>query len=212
MLGWTTKSYNRIFLNLARVLRTAGTSSEILRVTLSGLSGESSAWPTDAQFSEAWLSGNAYELTSPKVVHILRRVGEEHLTNLSERITIDSPLTVEHIMPQNWLEKWTLPSGEKGLSGTELWEAKPDDSKAVATKRRNDLVQTFGNLTLVTQALNSTVSNSAWITKRPALMSASLLPINQQLHEHVTWDEEAIQKRGKDLLNKALKLWLGPSL
>ncbi|WP_437531132.1 GmrSD restriction endonuclease domain-containing protein [Sorangium sp. So ce726] len=56
------------------------------------------------------------------------------------------------------------------------------------------------------------MSNSAWVTKRPALMSASLLPINQQLHDHDTWDEEAIQKRGKDLLNKALKLWFGRSL
>ncbi|WP_437327077.1 GmrSD restriction endonuclease domain-containing protein [Sorangium sp. So ce381] len=56
------------------------------------------------------------------------------------------------------------------------------------------------------------VSNSAWTTKKPALMSASWLLINQQLHEHDTWDGEAIQKRGKDLLDKALKLWFGPSL
>lgn len=211
VLGWTTKAYNRVFLSLAKALRATEPTAENLRTTLSGLTGESAGWPTDAEFSEAWLKGNAYDLKNPKVVHILRRVGEEHLTKLSEQITIESPLTVEHILPQSWLENWPLPSGERGLSGPEIWESKPDDPKVVASTRRNDLLQTFGNLTVLTQALNSSVSNSAWATKKPELMKASLLPINQQLHEYAAWDEETIQRRGKDLLEKALRLWSRPS-
>ncbi|HZF50612.1 MAG TPA: DUF262 domain-containing HNH endonuclease family protein [Polyangiaceae bacterium] len=211
VLGWTTKSYNRIFLNLIKGLRGSGPTAENLRSLLSGLSGESSAWPTDDEFSEAWMTGNAYELKNPRIVHILRRVGEEHLTKLSEQITIDGALTVEHILPQSWVENWPLPSGEKGIAGQDLWEEKPDDPRVVASRARNALLHTFGNLTIVTQALNSTVSNSAWATKKPALLEASLLPINQQLHAHPVWDEEAIKSRGKALLEKALKIWPGPS-
>lgn len=211
VLGLTTKAYNRIFLNLTKALRTAGPTTDNLRATLSALSGETAEWPTDAKFSEAWLNSNAYELNNPKIVHILRRIGEEHLMKHAEHITIDSPLTVEHILPQSWLEHWLLPGGEKGMTAAEIWDAKPDDPRATSSRRRNELLQTFGNLTLVTQALNSAVSNSAWTTKKPAIMQASLLPINQQLHEHSVWDEEAIQKRGKDLLEKAMKLWPGPA-
>lgn len=210
VLGWTTKAYNRIFLNLARSLRSVAPTPENIRAALSELSGESSGWPTDAEFSRAWLEGNAYELNNPKVVHILRRVGEEHITDLTERITITTPLTVEHILPQSWLDHWPLPGGEDGLSDAELQVAPPESPRALATRRRHDVLQTFGNLTILTQALNSTVSNSAWPIKKPALMAASLLPINQQLHEYASWDEAAIRRRGASLLEKALRIWPGP--
>ena len=41
-------------------------------------------------------------------------------------------------------------------------------------------------------------------------LKASLLPINQELHEYETWEEAAIEKRGKALLAKALKIWPRP--
>jgi hypothetical protein len=70
----------------------------------------------------------------------------------------------------------------------------------------------MGNLTILTQELNSSVSNAAWLTKRPELLKFSLLPINQQLHGYDAWDEGAIQKRGEELLTRACKLWPGPAL
>ncbi|MBL0692144.1 DUF262 domain-containing protein [Comamonas sp. JC664] len=93
VLGWTTKAYNRVFLNLAKSLKEAGPSGKNLEAALLALSGESSGWPTDTEFSETWLTANAYErLNNAKLGHILRRISNAHLTNLSERITIDSPL------------------------------------------------------------------------------------------------------------------------
>jgi hypothetical protein len=41
-------------------------------------------------------------------------------------------------------------------------------------------------------------------------MNASLLPINQQLHQANTWDENAIGKRGDDLLKRAMTIWPRP--
>jgi hypothetical protein len=68
----------------------------------------------------------------------------------------------------------------------------------------------MGNLTLLTQSLNSAVSNSAWVSKKEAILDASLLPITQRLRRYDSWDEDAINQRGKELLSEALKIWPGP--
>jgi uncharacterized protein with ParB-like and HNH nuclease domain len=211
VVGWTTKAYNRVFLNLTKALRDTAPSPENLKIALSALSGESSAWPTDEQFWTAWRDGAAYHyLNNAKLVHILWRLSSEHLTKHNEQITIESPLTVEHILPQFWEEHWPLPSGEKGLSEEEREEAESDDPRLVATLRRDNLLQTLGNLTILTQELNSSVSNAPWNEKQPELLQYSLLPINQELHKFKTWDEDAISQRGKQLFEKARKIWPGP--
>jgi uncharacterized protein with ParB-like and HNH nuclease domain len=209
--GLTTKNYNRIFLVLTRLLRQDEPSPESIRNHLSGLVGESAVWPTDETFQKAWQSIHAYEiLQNPKIVHIFRRLNDTYLNPRVEEISIDSPLTVEHILPQSWIEYWPLPDGSKGLDFMELWDSLPDDPKGMATKRRNAMLQTFGNLTILTQALNSSVSNSSWKDKRPQLLAASLLPINLQLHTIDSWDEIAIEERTKALFARAIKIWPGP--
>lgn len=209
--GFPTKAYNHIFLNLTRFLRRESPMPENLYKHLSGLSGESSEWPTDEVFYSAWQSGHAYQtLNNPKIVHILRRLSESFLGSKTERISIDSPLTVEHILPQNWLENWPLLDGSRGLTPQELWNCEPGDTRAEATKRRNSLLQTFGNLTILTQPLNSAVSNADWKAKKPELLCSSLLPINQRLHAFEKWDEEAIERRGRELFERAMSIWPVP--
>lgn len=206
--GLTTKNYNRTFLTLTRSLHRDGDSAENIRTYLHGLKGDSTEWPSDEAFQKAWQSRHAYQtLQNPKIVHLLRRLNDTYVNAKSESITINSPLTVEHILPQNWIEHWPLPDGSKGLTWAERMKAKPDDPRLIATDRRNALLQTLGNLTILTQALNSSVSNSAWSVKKPALLSASLLPINQQLQAVDTWDEAAIEDRSKELFERAMKIW-----
>ncbi|MBI5192890.1 MAG: DUF262 domain-containing protein [Nitrospirae bacterium] len=207
----TTKSYNRIFLTLTRSLRRDGPSPEMVNKFFSTLKGESSEWPTDEAFGAAWQTERAYQtLNKAKNVYILRRLSDSYLSVKTEHISIDSPLSVEHILPQNWIDYWLLPDGSKGLPSQELWISEQGDSKADATRRRNSLIQTFGNLTILTQELNSAVSNSPWTKKKQALLSSSLLPINQQLHAVTTWDEEAIEQRSKDLFKRAVLIWPAP--
>lgn len=206
-----TKNYNRVFLTLTRTLRRDGTTQENLSQSLSGLTGESSEWPNDETFREAWKTQHAYRnLQQPKIVHILRRINDTYLDSKTEQISIDSPLTIEHLMPQNWIEHWPLSDGSKGLKPEELWTAQAEDPKVEATRKRNALLQTFGNLTILTQALNSSVSNSAWKDKKPALLQSSLLPINQQLHTAQTWDETSIEQRADELFTRAKRIWPRP--
>lgn len=209
--GLPTKNYNRVFLGLTRSLQGNVPTAVAVKEQLSKLTGDSAIWPTDEMFLAAWSEKYAYQtLNNPKIVHILRRLSDSYLGLKTERLTIEGQLTVEHILPQTWLENWPLEDGSRGLSTIELWEADPDDPRAIATHRRNALLQTFGNLTIITQPLNSSVSNSAWTIKKPELLKASLLPINQQLHAVEAWDEAAIENRGRELFSRACLIWSAP--
>lgn len=209
--GFTTKGYNRIFLTLTRFLHQEGFTSENIRKYLPGLKGESTEWPNNETFWSYWQSQHAYQtLNNAKIVHVLRRLNDSYFGSKTERINIDSPLTVEHILPQGWRENWFLPDGSKGLTFQEILESNPDDSRVEATRRRDSLLQTFGNLTILTQALNSSISNSTWEIKKPELLRSSLLSINQQLHALEVWNEETIERRSKELFERAISIWPGP--
>lgn len=206
--GLTTKNYNRVFLGLTRTLRRDGASPKRLAELLREQTGDSTEWPSDERFGEAWRTAHAYHvLNNPKIVHILKRLSATYLTGKMEGISFSGELTVEHILPQQWQAKWLMADGSQGLLGEALWAAPKDDPQAEATRRRNAALQTMGNLTILTQSLNSSASNSEWSVKKPALLQNSLLPINQQLHAADTWDEKAIDLRGEDLLGRALNLW-----
>jgi hypothetical protein len=69
------------------------------------------------------------------------------------------------------------------------------------------LLQTLGNLTLLTVELNAAQSNSAWPVKRQAMAIHSLLPLNQVIVTSAMWDEAAITARGEDLFKRAVVLW-----
>lgn len=206
--GLTTKNYNRVFLGLTRSMRKDGVAPETLFKQLAEQAGDSTEWPSDEQFSEAWKTQHAYRvLNNQKLVHILKRLNETYLTGKTEGLLFEGGLTVEHILPQQWQAKWPLPDGARGMMTDELWRATDDEVRVEATRNRNKLLQTIGNLTILTQALNSSVSNSEWGLKRPALLKHSLLPINQVLYDVAQWDEEAIARRSDDLLTRALKIW-----
>ncbi len=206
-----TNNYNRIFLALTRLLQREPPSSAVIRRYLSESSSESVVWPSNEAFLAAWLARPVYQVFSrQRIVHILGRLSDSYRTSKMERLTIDSELTIEHLMPQSWLEHWPLPDGSPGLDTAALAQADANDPRAVATARRDLTLQTFGNLTLITQPLNSSISNSAWKDKRPELMKSSLLPLNQPLQTIETWDEDAIDRRARELFERAVKLWPPP--
>lgn len=82
-----------------------------------------------------------------------------------EALTFSGLLTIEHVWPQNPKEG-TWP----------ILTRKPDgtfDFDAMA--KRDRLRHSVGNLTLVTPAFNSSLSNAAYIDKQPAITRESLL-------------------------------------
>src|SRR6185503_4673735 len=116
VVGWSTKAYNRVFLNLAGHLAKVGTNPAAVREFLSGLFGESSAWPDDGEFLAAWQTVPAYRLlNNARLVHLFTRLNQTFLGPKHERLQFSSPLTIEHLLPQSWLENWPLPDGSVGM-------------------------------------------------------------------------------------------------
>ncbi|MHA4867518.1 DUF262 domain-containing protein [Duganella sp. PWIR1] len=204
--GAETKAYNRVFMGLTKSIRREGASAKVVSDHLSSLRSLTDAWPSDESFSHAWMTGRAYSsLNNPRIVHILSRLSDTYGSSKTEKIKLSSPLTVEHIMPNNWTEHWPLPDGSTGAKSP--WELQENDPRLEATRNRNVAIQTFGNLTIITGSLNSSISNSGWAVKRPEVMRNSILPINLQLQGFENWDEATIERRARDLLNRALKIW-----
>jgi hypothetical protein len=208
--GLTAKNYNRLFLSVIRRMRTEGTSAHVLSVILSSLHGESQEWPSDERFAEAWRSRIYGLLGVNRIEYILRRINETFITSMHESIRVDGPLTVEHIMPQSWIAHWPLPDGRSGVPSWPEAE-EPDNGLYDASRNRDYALNTFGNLTILTRSLNSSVSNGAWSEKKHAILSTSLLPMNQSLFQFDDWNEAAIDLRNRDLLRRAIMLWPGPS-
>jgi len=70
--------------------------------------------------------------------------------------------TIEHVLPRAWQKHWPVESQDP-----------------VARDKRNHLLHTIGNLTLVTKRLNPRMSNGPWSEKRTALTAHSVLRLNQ---------------------------------
>lgn len=204
----TTKNYNRIFLTLTRNVRKDGISASSIKENLLEQKGESAVWPDDAMLREAWLTRPMYwVLSSAKLLHLFTRLNQKFMSSKTESIVFATPPTIEHIMPQAWIENWPLSDGSQGMDDAEVTEAPDSDSRVVLTRQRNAAIQTLGNLTILSQALNSAQSNLPWETKQPELLAHSLLPINQNLATTQVWNEAAIEARGKDLCDRAIQIW-----
>ena len=95
-------------------------------------------------------------------------------------------------------DRWRVPVPASGSAGLR------------ATIERGFAIHRIGNLALLTQQLNASVSNGPWIAKRDEISKNSLLPLNRMVIAMDVWDENAMARRAADLLKHALKVWNGP--
>lgn len=208
--GYTTKNYNRIALKLLEEISNSQEPAASLRAYLLKLGGHSQCWPTDQEFRDAWLSRPVYkDMRVGKVCALLRVIELGSHTSKQEAVSIPIALTVEHVLPQSWL-----------TSG--YWDIAAMTD--VQRMERDRLLHTFGNLTLLTQGLNSSVScgpfhsyqgkDGATIEgKRRKICANSLLKMNSyfQPFAQSTWDEKAILDRGAHLFEQlSVVIWKRP--
>ena len=204
--GLTTKNYNRFFASLIPRLRTCDDDKvDELSAYLSGRVSDTDRWPDDAEWERNWVMREQYRSArQPRLRYILETIERAKHTAKTEDIQIRSTLTIEHIMPQKWQANWTLPGTESVAEmdyGPELLER---------VRARNSIVNTIGNLTLITSALNSSVSNGNFSVKMPALQAFTALALNRELQEFELWDESTIRRRGAALFELARTIWSAP--
>lgn len=200
-----TKNYNRFFLSLLEYLRDAEkiTRSSVRKFLLEAKGGPSVEWPDDKKFSREWLEAPVYTtMKATKCSMVLSAIDRAMLGDKQEEVTIGGKLTIEHVLPQEWKSAdWLEPVG---------FETRPE-SEETAKERRNRLKHSFGNLTLLTQKLNSSVSNGPYDKKRLKIAKQSTLRLNTHFQDTMKWNEEEIEKRGRILLEEAKNIWPYPN-
>ena len=117
-------------------------------------------------------------------------------SGLTENVALQTDLTIEHVLPQEWSTNWPLPEGADPFQ---------------ARLGRDAAKHRLGNLTLVTGKLNPKMSNAAWLEKRAALREHSVMRISTDIRNADSWDEAAIAERGERLAGIAVGLWQRPN-
>ncbi len=215
--GLTTKNYNKFFLSVLRCLDTKGFSKENLASFLIAQTSDSARLPTDTEFESAWISAPMYatRLTPLRVKAILESIERAKRQKFHETDQLSSHLSVEHILPSQWQNHWPLSDGEISTN-EEIFQAMfatdENETRIGQIVRRERLLNTFGNLTLLTTPLNSSMSNGPFIKKREALNEHSLLVLNREIAKEEIWSEDQIEERGKKLFETARTLWPYPQL
>ena len=214
--GLTTKNYNKFFLSVLRHLESKGFSRDSLAKFLCAQNSESARLPRDTEFETSWISSPMYgrRLTPLRVRTVLEAIEREKRQKFHETDQLNTNLSVEHILPTQWEEHWPLTDGEKPTRD-ETWQAmyasEENNSRIGEIVRRKRLLNTFGNLTILTKPLNSSVSNGPYKAKREALADHSLLVLNREITKDEDWGEDQIELRGQKLLEVARDLWPYPS-
>jgi hypothetical protein len=205
--GLTNKNYNRLFIGLIDRLRQAeGDKIDEMVTYLSSRRSDIDRWPTDEEWRNAWLGRDQYKgARQPRLRYLFEAIEMAKRSALSEDIEIKSALTIEHIMPQRWRGSWPVPGFDH------LDDGDTNIDYLARQAERDAVVDRLGNLTLLTGALNSAVSNGPYSVKMPAVRSHSSLALNRDLTQFDRWDEDSITARGLSLFETASRIWMAPT-
>ena len=212
LLRATMKDVNRFVIALIKHIDTLaadqvgeGTAAFLLNQT-----ADSRAWPSNEQLTQELPESKLYgNIRQNRLCIVLSAVEQKRRSERSEDVSLPANLQIEHVMPQKWRTHWS-----DGIA---------DD--ASASGRRDRLVQTIGNLTLVTGNLNVSLSNRPWLDsdaavvapsgpqagkgKRSLIDKYSLLVLNKEIvQEHTkAWTEADITARGQAIVNDIVTIW-----
>jgi hypothetical protein len=210
----TTKNYNNLFLSCISGLDRDGWSLGSLYSHFLGQTAESARFPSNDEFTNALVNKPVYKTLGPtKTRALLIELERAKYGKLQEVAGIRDDLTVEHIMPSSWYRHWPMMDGVIPTDGDELTELMTfheDDTLAGRMVRRRRILNSVGNLTLVTPSFNSKVSNKAFLEKRPEFKNQCVLMLTKDFVEKVDWNETTIETRGKSLAALALVVWPRP--
>jgi hypothetical protein len=195
--GLNTRGYNRFFVEMLSTLRGSNSIGDQVRDFLLSSNAASNRWPDDKEFEQAWVKKPLYQILVQKRIRMLLEALEQQLrSSKTESLSFKKKLQIEHLMPQDWKKHWPLPDNL------------PDPQGAI--DNRNATVQTIGNLTLLTESLNPSVSNGPWANKIKAILEHSALNLNRRLGEVSAWNEDSICSRSMTLFEAAKQVWPHP--
>ena len=181
VVGLPTNSYWQKFADITSKIREEAPLKSFL-VALAQLS-DNYQFPTDEAFRTALQEREIYRLHLRK--HILDRLENHGQKEPSPTGTY----SVEHIMPRTLNENWREMLGDN-------WE-----------ERQQTWVHRLGNLTLT--GYNPKLSNRSFEEKKKIEngFEDSAVRLNKFVMNQDKWTETEIENRGRELSNRAIKIW-----
>ena len=201
----TSKSYTQVFAELIDQVRKSGRqrAGDVIEDHLQHQPGTNWYWPDNNELRAELLSLAAYRRLSRARLRMVLEAIEDYergwrglATGLGGERVARGKYAIEHIMPRRWVIHWALPVGQTAAD-------------------RDPLIDTIGNLTLLTGRLNSKVSNGPWAGpggKRAALHGHDVLMLNRQLLDQAKdgWGDDHIRARTEQLVDVITKVWPVP--
>lgn len=187
----TTKNYNNLFVSL--ILNQIKSTEELL-TALKRIGDGTTYVPSDAEMLDGFRESKLTNLQAKGVIYFIEAGARPDQS--STALLGFKQYSLEHLMPRKWRNHWAA-CGSQELA-----------------RARDQKLQTLGNFAIITQILNTSISDADWNTKKlgkkdnPGLIScaAGLLTMENVLPKD-NWDEECIEERANWLCEKGKELW-----
>ncbi|BDZ59865.1 GmrSD restriction endonuclease domain-containing protein [Barrientosiimonas endolithica] len=170
-----------------------------LRESLTRLNRPGTYWPGDEEVRRELAIAPIYSQPKGRLRAYLEAV-EDHQRGYTGSAPTSASrvrrgmMTIEHLLPQRWKENWPVETLLEQID-------------------RDAHVHRLGNLTLLTQSLNSSVSNGPWggeQGKREALEDSDTLLMTRAPRKVDDWNEECIDARSEAMIEALLTTWTAP--
>ena len=189
----TTKNYNQLFAD--RLIYHRITTKQALMDYLSAQSDKVNRMPTDEEVVTAFHESVLTNKYAAGVLYLIESKVRSPVFHSTQLLGI-SKYSLEHLMPKKWQNHWAF-------SGDPL-----------AAEKRDRLLLTLGNLTIITQNLNASIRDADWATKKAGKGDrgglkdyADGIEIFSKCLDQPVWDESTIQARAEKLAAWALQIW-----
>lgn len=199
----SSKGSNRFVIDLLRRL-SATSKNQLVEATRDYLASnhtDTGYWPDDSELKGVLTDAPAYTKYRRDRLRMVFEALEDSRRGYPDgRQLTMGPIvrgkgTIEHLMPQKWRKHWAA----------ELTEDEEIN--------RDKAIQQLGNLTLVTQKLNSKFSNGSWKTKHEQFLTYDDVLITKDALNLVSdsWDESTIERRTTQLVEQIVEVWPVPT-
>ena len=188
-----TKNYNQLFTD--RLINNEILSKSKFLEFLEGQSDKVNFLPSDDELKIGFESSYLINKQSAGILYFIETKIRNRQLQSTQLLGINK-YSLEHLMPKKWENNWGKLSSQEDKI------------------KRNRKLLTLGNLTIITQALNSTIRDANWTVKLKGkadkkglnTYSAGLETISSYftLDE---WNEQIIEQRAEFLYEKAKDIW-----
>ncbi|MDK2063122.1 DUF262 domain-containing HNH endonuclease family protein [Aliarcobacter butzleri] len=189
----TTKNYNQLFTD--RLINNKILSKEEFINYLNNQSETVNFLPTDTDLENCIKDIVLVNKQSAGILYFIESKIRNRNYQSTQLLGLNK-YSLEHLMPKKWENHW-----DNSLSNEEKIH-------------RNKKLLTLGNLTIITQSLNSTIRDANWENKKNGkgdkkglIAYASGLETMSHYLSFDDWDEKAIEDRANFLLEKAKEIW-----